>query len=193
MREHLEVVNLSAAIDYVEEWATSSQEFSEDKIKTLHQFICEKVAEDKSEVGHYRHVPVAMRCSEHQRTSPSLIEEEMAHLIDWSHQFREQLHPIEYAAALHEKVVAIAPFFQSNGKIARLLMNAALLQKGYPSIIIKATEESKSTYYQTLELAHLTGNLAPFSAFITSLIDKKLEAMLELSEIIEATDNSRER
>ena len=46
------------------------------------------------------------------------------------------LHPVEYAAMIHAKFVNIHPFIDGNGRVARLLMNLALLQAGYNITII---------------------------------------------------------
>jgi len=42
------------------------------------------------------------------------------------------MHPIELAAEMHERLVAIHPFVDGNGRTSRLLMNLILLQYGYP-------------------------------------------------------------
>ncbi|MEW6520361.1 MAG: Fic family protein [Thermodesulfobacteriota bacterium] len=44
-------------------------------------------------------------------------------------------HPIVFAAWLHIRLVSIHPFVDGNGRTARLVMNLALLQAGYPITI----------------------------------------------------------
>jgi Fic family protein len=49
---------------------------------------------------------------------------------------RKKLHPVVFAANLHEEVVNIHPFIDGNGRTARLLMNLALFQSGYTITMI---------------------------------------------------------
>lgn len=45
-------------------------------------------------------------------------------------------YSVEYAARLHQRLVAIHPFVDGEGQAARLLMNLALLQSGHLITII---------------------------------------------------------
>lgn len=47
-----------------------------------------------------------------------------------------RMHPIRYAALAHYKLVKIHPFDDGNGRTSRLLMNALLMQAGFPPVII---------------------------------------------------------
>lgn len=49
---------------------------------------------------------------------------------------RKKLHPVVFAAKLHEELVNIHPFVDGNGRTARLLMNLALFQTGYAITVI---------------------------------------------------------
>lgn len=49
---------------------------------------------------------------------------------------KKKLHPVAFAAKLHEEIVNIHPFVDGNGGTARLLMNLALLQEGYSITVI---------------------------------------------------------
>lgn len=49
---------------------------------------------------------------------------------------RKKLHPVAFAAKLHEELVNIHPFVDGNGRTARLLMNLALIQDGYSITVI---------------------------------------------------------
>jgi Fic family protein len=54
----------------------------------------------------------------------------------------------EIYAKIHMGVVHIHPFFDGNGRIARLLANIPLLKAGLPPLII--SQEQRRTYIQTL-------------------------------------------
>jgi Fic family protein len=49
---------------------------------------------------------------------------------------KSKLHPIVYAATIHNKFVTIHPFMDGNGRTARLLMNLLLIKAGYSITII---------------------------------------------------------
>ncbi|WP_235426872.1 Fic family protein [Enterococcus cecorum] len=67
-----------------------------------------------------------------QYIDPYLIRQEMANLIYWTQEIAPSLHPVEYAALLHQKFVSIHPFTDGNGRTARLLMEFALTSNGFP-------------------------------------------------------------
>ena len=60
----------------------------------------------------------------------------MAEFIKSLLELKEKPHPVEYAAMVHIIFVNIHPFIYDNGRVARLLMNLALLQSGYNIVII---------------------------------------------------------
>ena len=59
---------------------------------------------------------------------------------------------MELAAQLHKRFVFIHPFIDGNGRMARLLMNLALLRNEYNIAIIPAV--TRVDYITTLEQAH---------------------------------------
>ena len=77
---------------------------------------------------------------------------------------KETLHPITLAAELHERIAAIHPFIDGNGRTARLVMNLSLLQNGYPIIIIPPI--LRNDYIASIRLANI-GNTDPFFNFIS--------------------------
>jgi len=186
LREHLEVVNLAEAIDYVEELVTKNQAQDERTIKDIHRVVYEKLAQDRRGIGSYRRVPVYIRGSEHRPPSPYLLEQEMQQLMVWSQEEKVKLHPVEYAALLHQKFVYIHPFIDGNGRTARLLLNFALTQHGYPPIYIKADAQSRRAYNESLETAHVKGDTSSIVALIAERVESKLMEMLEILKMAEA-------
>ena len=75
---------------------------------------------------------------------------------------RGKFHPIEFAALLHKKLVFIHPFIDGNGRVARLLMNTALIQEGYLPALIRPI--LRTDYIALLEKAHEDDK--PFINFI---------------------------
>ena len=85
------------------------------------------------------------------------------------------MHPIEFAAIAHYKLVVIHPFYDGNGRTSRLLMNLILMQAGYPPVAIQIDDRLR--YYETLELAN-NGDIRPFIRFIAECTERTLDEYL---------------
>ena len=83
------------------------------------------------------------------------------------------------AAVFHHKLVAIHPFDDGNGRVARLLMNLLLIQKGYPLTVIKTVDKQK--YYLCLHKAD-GGNLKPLINFVARCVEQSLDLYLQAIE-----------
>ncbi|BDR59624.1 hypothetical protein XA3_20650 [Xylocopilactobacillus apicola] len=80
-----------------------------------------------------------------------------------------QLHPVQYVAELHQRFVTIHPFIDGNGRTARLLLNFALTQAGYPVISVSPTPAKREKYLNALEEAR-NGKPDKFRNFISSIV-----------------------
>lgn len=108
--------------------------FSEADILELHRQLRRGL--DRGPAGQYRQVQVRYAGSRYPAAAPEEIPEAVDWLCRWMAEARELLHPIVFAARLHARLLFIAPFQDGNGQVARLLMNAALLRRGYlPAVI----------------------------------------------------------
>ena len=192
MREHLEVVNLNEAIDYVEDLVRGDEKLDERTLKQIHYLVYNKLAENKRLAGNYRNINVRILGSEHIPPDFMNVNDEIKKMFEWSDHVKAKLHPIEYAAQLHEKFVAIHPFADGNGRTARLLMNFALTNNGYPPIIVKPDKESRERYIEALEHGHLTGDNTPFVKIVKKLVDNKMMEMIKQVELSRRYQESSE-
>ena len=80
---------------------------------------------------------------------PEKVEEEIGKLIDWYNNYKDKIHPLKLAAEFHARFERIHPFEDGNGRTGRVLMNALLLEKGYPPVIIRKT--TRIAYFAALE------------------------------------------
>ncbi|MCF8358861.1 MAG: Fic family protein [Prolixibacteraceae bacterium] len=111
---------------------------------------------------------------ERQPTTPAnKVPAEMEKLVEWynTNEKARKVHPVIMAAYLHYKLTTIHPFDDWNGRIARLLLNLALMKKGYLPILIGP--EERQTYYEKLEHAD-KGNMEPLIRFFAQ---KELETI----------------
>jgi Fic family protein len=95
---------------------------------------------------------------------------------------RAEKHPIEFAALLHIRLVTIHPFVDGNGRAARLLMNLALLQEGYPVTIIPPV--LRSEYLAAVKESN-AGNVKPFVNLLSSMVWESQRDYLRLLQSLE--------
>lgn len=165
MREHLEAINHSEAIDYIKDFAKNGIEISGRTIKEIHALVLHGI--DRENAGRYRTVPAMISGSRHIPPQPYLIEEMMEKFIM---KFKEmetaRVHPVIIASYLHDELVRIHPFVDGNGRTSRLLMNLYLLRNGYTLVNLKGSDENKLDYYMALETSHIEHNPEVFQMLI---------------------------
>lgn len=176
LQEHLEVINHSEAIDFVEECVNNSQPLDERTLKNIHYLVLKNI--DNSNAGKFREINVRISGSKHTPPHFLQIKNEIEDLFKWYNENKDHLHPVKLAALFHFKFVYIHPFSDGNGRTARLLMNLILLQNGYPPAVVKAENEYRLNYYLTLETASIEQNIEPFIRLITECVEDSLRTYL---------------
>jgi hypothetical protein len=98
--------------------------------------------------------------------------------MDWfkKNVDKRDLHPVLFATEFHYRFIRIHPFDDGNGRIARLLMNFILMQKGYPPAIIKTKDKDK--YFNTLQQAD-AGHIEYFFNYVCQQVIHSLELMIK--------------
>ena len=148
---------------------------TEADVLTLHSMFYYAI--DEKQAGIYRKKRVVITGSKHGVASAEDIPPKMKALFEWIEQDRRKYHPVEFAALLHKKFVFIHPFIDGNGRLARLLMNAALIQDGYMLAIIPPV--LRQEYIQTLEKAHTSD-----AAFVQFIAERVQEAEKEIIRLL---------
>ena len=195
MKEHLEIVNLNSAIDYVEDLVRGNEPLNESNLKQIHFLVYNNTSkyDMKDVAGVYRKVDVQILGSEHKPPSAYLVQDEMDNFFKWTEENKNKLHPIEFASLAHLKFVTIHPFIDGNGRVARLLMNLALTSNGYPPIAIKPDGESRTRYNKSLEHAQVTGDASDFIQIVYDLSKEKLDFMLRNLETYNNLNKQRSK
>ena len=178
IREHLEVIGQANAYDELLKMANNEQNITEQIILKLHRLLYSNI--DENNAGKYRNCNVLITGSEYELPKHDKIPALMGEFCRELPTKQKTLHPVEYAAWLHERLVSIHPFIDGNGRTARLIMNLALLQAGYNIITIPPVV--RNDYICTLQEAQLNNNIQPFINFISEMV---LEAQKEYLRIIE--------
>lgn len=178
VKDHLEVIGQANAYDFLFDVTQKEQNITEQTILRLYQILYCNINENKA--GQYRDCNVLITGSEYDLPKYDKIPELMKNFCSEISDKKNSLHPVEYSAWLHERLVSIHPFIDGNGRTARLLMNLALLQAGYNIITIPPVV--RNDYIHALQEAQLNSNIQCFYNFISEMV---YEAQKEYLRIIE--------
>lgn len=163
LREHLEATNNAAGYDLIVRLAREEAPINHVLVQQVHEVVTRGILES---AGRYRTRNV--RITGAVRSPP-----------DWQHILREMdelfadigrndRDVIEMTAYFHHRFVAIHPFVDGNGRVARLLGNLYLLRNGYPPVVLD--QKNRQDYYRALREAD-NGDLGPFTLFIARAVN----------------------
>jgi len=176
IRDTFEAIGHAQAYDYMFSLLKNNVITETDVLK-MHKMFYANI--DEGYAGKYRNQMVFITGSQYSVCKTEDISSEMKKLHVWANGNRKKMHPVEYAAQLHKRFVFIHPFIDGNGRIARLLMNAALIQDGYMMAIIPPV--LRTEYISLLEQAHI--NDRPFMDFIAERVHETSKNVMRLLNI----------
>lgn len=149
IKDYYEALGHSEAYDYIYKLA-KNEGVTEGDIKKLHKLFYHRI--DEAKAGKYRKEKVFISGSRYSLPGPEKVSELMEKFVSRIKDIEKKSHPVEYSAIAHKEFVFIHPFIDGNGRVARLLMNLILLQKGYCIAIIPPI--LRRDYINALEKAH---------------------------------------
>jgi len=175
LKDHLEAKDHYSAIEYLYDLVDKDKKhtISEKLIRSIHEIIVQET--EKEQAGKYRNANVYIAGAKHTPLDAFEVPRLMSELIKWLGQ-NKKMNIVELAALFHHKLVHIHPFFDGNGRTARLIMNLLLLQAGYPLTIIFKNDQKK--YYNVLAKADKK-DFAPLINFIAQTIEKSFDIYLK--------------
>ncbi len=176
LRDTFEALGHARAYDFMFSLLHSRQITEADTL-AMHRMFYGDI--DEAHAGKYRDRQVFITGSKHRVGKPHLIAGRMGDLFTWVAAGRNDFHPVEFAARLHKRFVFIHPFIDGNGRVARLLMNTALIQDGYMLAIIPPV--LRQEYVNTLEHAHKDDG--PFVTFIAERVYETQKEIMRLLHI----------
>ncbi len=178
LRDIYEAVGHAKAYDYLYE-LSHNEPISEDVICNLHKLFYQNIDPDRA--GQYRKVPVFISGSQYSVAPVAEISKRMKQLIHWYNNNENKLHPVILAAELHKRFVFIHPFIDGNGRMARLLMNLALMRNDYNIAIIPAV--TRAEYITALELSHKDDNI-----FVSFIADRLMMTQLDILRLFRESE-----
>ena len=176
LKDHLEAKDHYAALEYLYDLVDKDKKHtvSEMLIRNLHLIIL--LDADIEWAGRYRNANVIIGGAKHTPPDALQVPQKMRELISWLIAQKGKINIIELTALLHHKLVHIHPFFDGNGRTARLTMNLFLMQAGYPLVVIMKTDRKK--YYDVLDQAD-DGTYEPLVKFVAQSIERSLDIYLK--------------
>ncbi|HEX9060156.1 MAG TPA: Fic family protein, partial [Clostridia bacterium] len=176
LRYTFEAVGHAKAYDFMFT-LLKNRAITERDILTMHQMFYESIEKDYA--GKYRDMDVFISGSKYPVSETKHIQAEMDSMFQWIVKERNQFHPVVFAAQLHKRFVFIHPFKDGNGRIARLIMNTALIQDGYLPAVIPPV--LRHEYIELLEKAHKDDK--PFEQFIAERVIESYKEIMRLLHI----------
>jgi Fic family protein len=174
LRDMYEAVGHANAYDYIHTLATNKP-LEEADILELHRLFYEKI--DINNAGHYRTIPVFISGSKYAVSPPTRIMSDMKKFVKWFNDNEHRLPTPEFAALAHQKFVFIHPFIDGNGRVARLILNLALIRNEYTIALIPAI--LRHEYVQSLEISHKNP-----SVFVDFVVGRIIATQVELLRLL---------
>lgn len=190
MRDVLEVKGHDEAVLDILKISKAEVRLSERRIKELHKaIIYEEDPEKAQQVGEWKtqaNYLLNVRNERFDFLEPELVPDAMHQLLDktnaqidaYYHATKEGWHPAVIAFYFHLEYVKIHPFYDGNGRTARLLMNLLLVSFGLPPVVLNL--ENKERYYSLLtDIQGYGGNPDLFYTFMSELLIESQEMVLD--------------
>ncbi len=175
LAEHLEATNHVSALAWVNDQAKRKPStLKQDDILHIHSLLLKGI--DDENAGRYRNVPARISGSRVVLPNPRKVHSLMKGLENWLAEPGD-LHPVEFAAEAHLRLVTIHPFVDGNGRTARLLMNMILHMLNYPAAIIR--KRDRLAYISALEKSQIGGPRDDYLKIIVKAVGRSLDMYLK--------------
>lgn len=173
LREHFEAINHQTAIELLEDLVTQDSSITVSDLLDLHTLIMQNI--DLDFAGRIRNGRVRILGANFVPPPPykvsSLLDELFMTMRQNSHEMEAPIR----AAWFHHQLVHIHPFFDGNGRTARLAMNLILMKSAYPPAII--LNHDKQKYFTALNSAN-KGDYQKLLLLIFQAIERSLNMYL---------------
>lgn len=158
-----EISNLENALKFIEK---STNPIDEDFICNLQKIaVSNLVIEGDTNAGHFRDKPIYIPSSNHEPPEPYEIPKLMKDLVRFIQKKCDPQYDLLKVCIAHHRLVWIHPFFNGNGRTARLLTYAMILRlfNVHQERLFNPTAvfcENRNKYYKMLAIADSGNNEA---------------------------------
>jgi Fic family protein len=209
LKDHLDIRGHNEAINFLLGMVKDNRPITEIDIRDLHEMVLVEpykikvktpsgiITEKTIQLGKYKEDPNHVETATGEinyYASPEETSAKMGDLMAWYQQAQEEakVHPLVIAGLFHHEFVAIHPFDDGNGRMARLLMNLILMQHESPPLVVK--QNDRTNYYQVLSQAD-AGEYGPLITYFGELMRRSLTIYLKGARgesLVEAEDVDKE-
>ena len=149
---------------------------TESDVRAIHEIIMK----NQIYAGRYKDLPNSIGAQDHKPTSPEDTPSQMQEFADWMNAlpkrgFRSS-QAIVKAAAVHAWLTHIHPFYDGNGRLARLLANLVLARENMPPLILKNTSH-RARYIDALAFSDSAGDISRLILVFCRAIERVIEDM----------------
>ncbi|TFF34300.1 Fic family protein [Mucilaginibacter psychrotolerans] len=193
LKDIQEIKNHDTVITTIMKMGKGELNISESRIREIHKGIMYEEDEDKKKyVGQWKNVDNYMLNYDGERydfVPYAEVPERMHQLVNWTNSEKEKIqrsqndaiHPVSLALKFHLDYLNIHPFYDGNGRTARILSNLILISYGLPPFYIK--ENEKQNYYRYLtDIQTYGGEPDLFYEFMVGLVQRSLQITLDVIE-----------
>ncbi len=173
LREHFEAKNHESALGYLYKLVKPNYVINTHDILSLHALILRSIEDDTA--GRLRNAGVRITGANFVPPNALKVSELLDELIEFIINNPLKLNDIELATVFHHRFVWIHPFFDGNGRTARLAMNLILMAKGFTPAIILRNDRKK--YYDALNAAN-NGNYYKLMLLMSQALERTLNIYL---------------
>lgn len=174
LREHFEAKNHEKAIRYLDKIICPEYKLSEHDILKIHALVLNGIEEDFA--GRYRTGRVRIIGANFVPPNAQKVPDQMEEFVFKFNDNPENKDLISHVSQMHHQFVWIHPFFDGNGRTARLITNLWLMKSGFPPAVILKNDRKK--YYAALNKAN-NGDLGKLTLLIAQTIERSLDIYLD--------------
>ena len=203
-KDHLDIKGHNEAINFLTSLVKDERDLTEGDVRDLHKIILVEPYQSAAQtpdgqettktisIGEYKKLPNHVKTLTgeiHYYATPEEVPIKMHEWVQWYNQARhnKKIHPSVLAAFVHHRFVAIHPFDDGNGRLARILMNLILMKNGYPPAIIKLKE--RTDYYAALNQAD-KNEYVPIIEFVAEAVLESMNLYLKAAKGESIEDSS---
>jgi Fic family protein len=199
IKDITEIKNHDKVISTIMKIGKGDLNISENRVKEIHKGIMyEDDPEKQKYIGQWKSTDNYMINYQDERydfVPHAEVKERMHDLINWTntekekiqHSKKDAIHPLSLALKFQLDYLAIHPFYDGNGRTARILSNLILISYGYPPLYIN--EKEKENYHRYLtDIQSYGGKPDLFYEFMADLLLRSLKLITDTLEGREIED-----
>ena len=189
IKDVLEIKGHDEVITHILQMGKGELNISEKRIKEVHKAIIhEEDPAKQKQVGIWKTQPNYLHNYKGERfdfVAPAEVPERMHQLINElnvrKNNIKSSIDAVDLACWFHLEYITIHPFYDGNGRTARIFTNLILISYGLPPLYIK--EEERNAYYQYLaDIQGYGGSPELFYEFMADRLIRSLRVVIDAIE-----------